>query len=279
MPRATINGADIHYEVSGAGPPLIAVHGGLGFDHSSMVNTLAPFEDLRTIVYYDQRGNGLSERVDLSTITIDQLAADLDALREHLGFEQVGVAGHSYGSFVALQHATTYPDRVSHLLLLGASPGVFEPTADELAERGDRSWVTPEIEAVLPGPHLAFPDSDEEFEAAFPSMAPAYLRHADPSVLSEELSQTIFDAAAMRQGFIALAGWSVVDELSKITAPTLVACGRHDLHTTPECSARLASAIGNAELVWFENSAHFPWLEEREAFDAAVRRWLSKLVL
>ncbi len=278
MPEVALNGARLYYDVHGSGPPLIAIHGGLGFDHSSMVGPLEPFEDLNTIVYYDQRGNGLSERVDLETITIAQLAADVDALREHLGFERVGLAGHSYGSFVALEHATTHPQRVSHLMLLGASPGAFEPTADELAERGDRSWVTPEIEAMLPG-RYTLPASDEEMEALFPTIARSYLRHADPSVLAEELSQTIFDVAAARAGFKALMGWSVVDKLDRIAAPTLVACGRHDLHTTPECSARLASSIPNAELVWFEESAHFPWLDEPEAFDAAVRAWLAGLTL
>jgi proline iminopeptidase len=278
MPEARINDAVLVYEVSGIGPPLIAIHGGLGFDHSSMVSMLEPFEDLNTIVYLDQRGNGLSERVPLETITLPQLAADVDALREHLGYERVGLAGHSYGSFVALEHATTHPERVSHLMLVGASPGVFEPTPGELAERGDRSWVTPEIEAALPG-RFPPPINDEEFEALFPKIAHAYLRHADPAVLIQEMSETIFDAAAVIAGFMALSGWSVVDKLDRITAPTLVACGRHDLHTTPECSARLASAIPKAELVWFENSAHFPHLEEREAFDAAVRAWLAKLVL
>jgi proline iminopeptidase len=276
MPEAKLNGAGIVYDVSGTGPPCISIHGGLGFDHSSMIDLLRPFEDLNTMVYFDQRGNGLSERVPLETITLPQLADDVDALREHLGFEQVGIAGHSYGTFVGLEYATTHPDRVSHLMLFGGSPGAFEPTPDELGQRGDRSWVTAEIEAALPG-HFPFPTNDEEMEQLFPKIAPAYLRHADPSILLDELSETIFDASAMRQGFIALMGWSVADKLDRITAPTLVACGRHDLHTTPECSARLASAIPNAELVWFEESAHFPWLEEREAFNAAVRDWLGRL--
>jgi proline iminopeptidase len=125
---------------------------------------------------------------------------------------------------------------------------------------------------------FVLPADDEAFEAKLADIAPAYLHHTDPSVLLADLDQTILDAAALRQGFASLEGWSVADKLGDITAPALVGCGRHDLHTTPECSARLGSAIPGAELVWFEHSAHFPWLEEREGFNAAVRAWLSGLL-
>jgi len=275
MPEATLNGARVVYDVAGSGPPCIVLHGGLGFDHGYMRDALRDLEDVNTFVYVDQRGNGLSERVPIETITIPQLAADVEALREHLGHDRIGVCGHSYGGFVALEYATTYPDRCSHLVLADTSPGAFEPTPEELSERGDDSWVTPEVRAALELMSV-MPGDDEEMESKLPLLAPAYLYQAEAAELADVLEQTVVDAAALRQGFVALAGWSVVDRLSAISAPTLVVCGRHDLQTTPECSKRLATAIGRAELVWFESSAHFPWFDERDAFEATLRRWLSR---
>jgi proline iminopeptidase len=273
MPEATLNGARVVYDIAGSGPPCIVLHGGLGFDHGYMRDALRALEDVNTFVYVDQRGNGLSERVPIETITLPQLAADVEALREHLGYERVGVCGHSYGGFVALEYATTYPDRLSHLVLLDTSPGGFEPTPDELAERGDRSWVTPQVEAALQAMSV-MPEHDDAMEAMLPQIARAYVFRADPAELIGVFEQTIADAAALKQGFVALAGWTVVDKLDAISAPTLVVCGRHDLQTTPECSKRLAAAIPRADLAWFESSAHFPWIDEREAFESTLRDWL-----
>ena len=117
------------------------------------------------------------------------------------------------------------------------------------------------------------PATDDEFRARLPGNAPAYVK-GDASAIAAELSRVIAKADVMRRGFEIFQGWSVVDSLDTIKVPTLVVCGRYDLHTTPECSARLASAIPNAELAWFENSAHFPWLEEPQAFNNRLRDFL-----
>jgi pimeloyl-ACP methyl ester carboxylesterase len=109
-----------------------------------------------------------------------------------------------------------------------------------------------------------------------PGLARAYVHHTDPKVLSSLFSETIFDANAMIQGFQAFAGWSVADKLDRITCPTLVEFGRYDLQTTPECAKRLSTAIPDAELVWLENSGHFPWVEEPDFFFRAVRDWLAR---
>lgn len=277
MPEASLNGAGIVYDVAGKGPPCVALHGGLGMDHSYLRLALEPFHDVCTMVYPDQRGNGLSERVALDTITLPQLAADVEALREHLGFERVGVWGHSYGGFVALEYATTYADRLSHLVLLDTSPGAFEPTPDELAERGDASWITSDVQEALAA-MATLPADDEAMEEAMPKLAPAYVKNIEPAVLSEQFEEMIFDAAALVAGINAFAGWSVVDKLAAIGSPTLVACGRYDLQTPPECAKRLSSAIPGAELLMLEESAHFPWLEEPEVFYPAVRGWLQRML-
>jgi proline iminopeptidase len=278
---AQINGTELFYLVEGSGPPLIVLHGGLGFDHTYMRASLEPLEDVRTMIYVDQRGNGRSERPPLETITIPQLAADVDALRDHLGHERVGVLGHSYGGFVALEYATTYPDRVSHLVCEDTSPGVFEPTEAELAERPDPSWITPEIQAGFEyfGSLMASGETptDEGFRENLPTVAPVYLYRSDPSVLAGNLGDMIVNAeVAMHSMRVALPGWSVADKLDRVTAPTIVLCGRYDLMTTPECSKRLSTGIAGAELVWFENSGHFPSIEETDAFVSALRAFFAR---
>ena len=279
MATANVNGTELFYLVKGRGPPLVVLHGGLGFDHTYMGASLRPLEDVRTMIYVDQRGNGRSGRPPLETITMPQLAADVDALREHLGHERIGLLGHSYGGFVALEYATTFPDHVSHLVCEDTSPGVFEPTDDELAERADPSWITPEVEAgfALFGSMTSDGIDDDGFRDALPQIAPVYLYRTDPSALTELLGGGIVNAeVALHSMTVALPGWSVADKLGHITAPTLVLCGRYDLMTTPECAKRLSTAIPGADLVWFEHSGHFPSVEEPEAFESALRAFFTR---
>lgn len=277
MAIARIDGADIYFVETGSGLPCIALHGGLGFDHTYLRSTLRPLEDVIRFIYPDHRANGRSERVPLETVTIAQLAEDVEGLRSHLGLDEIAVLGHSYGGFVALEYATRFPERVTHLIALSTSPGVFSPTQDELAERADPSWITSEVEEALSsfgGPPSKTP---EELEARLHLRARAWLYDTPPAVLLEALAETKFEPKVAARGNEALEGWTVAGELASITCPTFVGCGRYDLFTTPECSKRLANAIPGAELVWFERSGHFPWIEEPDAFFEAVRGWLGKV--
>ena len=63
------------------------MHGGLGLDHTYLRSGLDALGDWIQWVYYDQRGNGRSERLACDTLTFDQLCADADALRAQLGLD------------------------------------------------------------------------------------------------------------------------------------------------------------------------------------------------
>lgn len=72
-------------------------------------------------------------------MTMENLTADADALRQALGFEKWAVLGHSFGGYVALEYALRYPQSLSHLLLVdtGAENSwAQEKAPEELAKRG-----------------------------------------------------------------------------------------------------------------------------------------------
>jgi proline iminopeptidase len=276
MPEAEVNGTTLHYERVGSGIPCIALHGGLGMDHTYLRKAFGPLEDVLELVYVDQRGNGRSGRPSLETITMQQLADDVRAFADVVGLERFAVLGHSFGGFVALEFATTHPERLTHLLLLDTSPGAFEPTDEELAERPDPPSVSASAREGLRRMFSGLPSSDDEFAEFLPAIAPAYMHHGDTSLLTAAYSDAILDAKTLARGFAFLPEWSVAGELGRIACPTFVTCGRYDLLTTPECSKRLATSIPGAELAWFEDSGHFPWLEEPEAFFDAVKSFLAR---
>jgi proline iminopeptidase len=276
MTTATLNGVELFFDVVGDGLPFVMLHGGLGFDHTYLKSTFGPLEDVLRMIYVDQRNNGRSERGPIDAVTIPQLADDVEALRAHLGLDRIGVLGHSYGGFVALEYATRFPERVSHLVAVDTSPGAFEPTAEELAERADPSWITPEIEKAMSLFAAGMPATRDEFEAVLEDFVPIYLKKLAPRDLADLLAAGTIDPAMAAHSMQVLQGWSVNDKLGQITAPTLVVCGRYDLLTTPECSKRLSKSIPDAELVFLETSGHFPWLEEPDTFFAALESWLLR---
>ena len=194
MPAVDVNDTSLYYERVGSGLPCIALHGGLGMDHTYLKHSFGPLSDVLDLIYVDQRGNGRSARPPLETITMQQLADDVRALADALGLDGFALLGHSFGGFVALEAATTFPERLTHLFLLDTSPGGFEPTAAELAERPDPASVTPSAREAMQRFFSRVPGSDEEFRELLPEIAPAYMHRGDPALIADALSGAILDA-------------------------------------------------------------------------------------
>lgn len=126
MTTMTIRGVSLFVKVFGHGYPLALMHGGPGLDYQTML-PLQPLEDQFTLIFYDHRCNGHSTGAEVTSMTMDNLTADADALRQALGFEKWAVLGHSFGGNVALEYALRYPQRLSHLILMDTG--------------GDQWWV------------------------------------------------------------------------------------------------------------------------------------------
>ncbi len=121
MPEASVNGVETHYEVQGAGTPVLFIHGGYGGAATTLIpvpnviRSVLP-QDRFHLVTYDRRCCGQSEYV-LREYTLVDLAADAAALLGHLGIGRAIIVGSSAGGPVALQFALAYPQRVLALSL------------------------------------------------------------------------------------------------------------------------------------------------------------------
>ena len=273
MPTARVNGTTLYYETGGGGPDCVALHGGLGFDHQHLKRTLQPLEARMRMLYVDHRGNGRSGRPDLDTLTMEQLADDVAGLMDALDIAQAVVVGHSYGGFVAQEFALRHPTRLRGLVLVDTTPGQLGTTESANDPQG------PPIPEAMSALMSTVPASDAELVALAAKMLPFYLHRAEPADVAPVFEGTIFCAGAMVRGFEVLQHWSSVDRLHAIAAPTLLLWGRHDLVCSVPQSARIASRIPRSETVIFEDSGHFPWLEEAGAFFAAVGDWLERHAL
>ncbi|MEW6542739.1 MAG: alpha/beta fold hydrolase [Nitrospirota bacterium] len=271
MPIAAVNGTDLFYLEVGAGLPCLVMHGGLGLDHTYLHPALDPLGDRLRLVYYDQRGNGRSGRPPLSTLTFEQFAADADALRAALELDRVAVLGHSYGGFIALEYALRYPRRVSRLVLLNTAPAWdFE---EEIRANALRKGATPEMLAAI---EIGKLDDERAQRRAFQLTAPLYYATFDLEAAQRLFRRTQFSIGAALRGEELQRQYDTVARLDRIRVPTLIATGRDDFITPPSQSERLHKGIRGSELVIFERSGHFPFVEEPEAFFSAVRGWLAR---
>ncbi|MCJ7679278.1 MAG: alpha/beta hydrolase, partial [Candidatus Aminicenantes bacterium] len=123
--RIDVGDAELYVEVEGKGEPLVLINGGPGGTHHYFHPWFARAKKYARVVYYDQRGCGLSDfKPGDKGYSVEQAVEDLEAIRLSLGFEKWAVLGYSYGGFLAQLYTVLHPDRVSGLILLGASPGM-----------------------------------------------------------------------------------------------------------------------------------------------------------
>jgi proline iminopeptidase len=271
MPVAHLNDTELFYIEVGKGLPCLVMHGGLGSDHTSLHPWLDPLGDVMHLVYYDHRGNGRSGRPPSETITFEQLCAEADALREHLGFEKVAVLGLSFGGCIALEYALRYPERISHLILLSTAPGGEEEDEDFEAAARRKGATTEQLEA------LENPVEDDAGARRMWELArPLFWREFDADLDDRVMGNTVFSAQANKAGDAITEEWDFTPRLGEIRTPTLVLVGREDVICPPSQSKIMHEGIPDSELVVFEQSGHFVYVEEAEAFFDTVRGWLQR---
>jgi len=274
----TINGCRLNVEVLGPedGPVLIAHHGGGGIGSLAEPKaTFGPLADRFRVVVFDARGCGRSEGIP--PYSHEQWAADVEALREWIGAEQVVVAGGSYGGFIALEYAVRHPDRVSAIVLRDTSAdGSNLELAFENARNQDRVEI--DWERFNRYWHGETRD-DADLKQLWSELIPLYDKEYDPERSAAAVEAGIYRHEAHNWCF--QHNWGSYDlkaDLPAVTAPALVTVGRYDWVTPVSSSETIAALLPNAALVVFENSGHSPQNEERELFQATVRGFLDRVV-
>jgi proline iminopeptidase len=136
LPRVELNGYPFHAETFGHGdrPVIIVLHGGPGADYRYLY-PLKALADEYLVVFYDQRGTGLSPRVPSEQITLQGFLDDLDAFVTAYGKGRpVSLVGHSWGAMLASAYAGAHPNKVDKLVL--AEPAFLDATTMGALRRG-----------------------------------------------------------------------------------------------------------------------------------------------
>jgi len=271
MTKRPINGTELFVETVGSGPPLLMLHGGLGLDHTSFRPYFDQLGDQATVVYYDHRGNGRSQRLANyeTELTFDNLVADAIGVLDDAGIGQATLLGHSYGGFVAQLVAIAHPDRLSGLVLVDTVPAFdYEPALsgsdEQLATFGQ----------VLSGAAT----DDESWKQMWATIWPLYFHTYNPDDAARIHAGTHYNADAWNRSAALLGAFNTLEQLPAMHVPTLAVAGQHDFITPPEPGAtRLQALLPNAELAIFAHSGHYPFMEEEPTFFARLRAFLDTL--
>lgn len=130
LPAIEMNGARFHVQTFGnpANPPIVFLHGGPGGDYRSLLR-LSEAQNGRSLaddyflIYWDQRGSGLSQRVGKDQLTTDVFVSDLNALIDHYApGRRVFLIGESWGGMFATRYIDQYPRRVAGAVLIEPGP-------------------------------------------------------------------------------------------------------------------------------------------------------------
>jgi pimeloyl-ACP methyl ester carboxylesterase len=275
---ASYDGTEIGYRVLGDGLPLVCLPGGPGRS-AEYLGDLGGLDQSRRLVLMDLRGVGLSaDPADPATFRVDRLVSDVEALRVHLGLDQMDLLAHSAGAVLATLYAAAYPERLSRLILVtpglaavGAG-GTEEDLRAALARRAAEPWY-PAASAAM-DKLIAGSSSIEDFRASRPFVYGRW----DETAQAHATAGISERHRAAREGYFAGVAFdppATRAALTKLTAPVLLYAGDLDPMVTPAAVREAAPVFNDAAVVVQPRAAHFPWIDDPAAFAAAIGAFLS----
>jgi proline iminopeptidase len=277
----TINGARLFFDTVGSSlalekdrmaerPALVVLHGGPGFDHSTMRPYFDRFADTHQVVYLDHRGNGRSGGAR-ETWRLDQWGDDIAAFCDELGLTTPVVYGQSFGGMAAMAYATRHPKQPSKIVLSSTAPRMrldvtYEMMAtfggERAAEIARRFWSDPTPEGVAEYLAVCMPLYNPGDDPAF----------AEARARALARFEVLFDFIGGEQRTM-----DFRPALARIDCPTLVLAGGLDPITPVACADEIRDAIpeGLARLEVFKDAGHGVYRDEPERAEALIRAFLA----
>lgn len=240
--RATINGVELQYELTGSGRTIALTHGigGSGADWAPIVPGLAQHYRVLT---WDVRGMGGSEKNPTAEYSIAQFARDLAGLLEHVGADTAFIMGTSMGGTITQRFILDFPQKTAAAVIMSTSSQVndqakamWQRQADLIEQEGMAAWVQ---------------------RSRAPHMTDEWLReHPDVLEAEERRIRNNPDGRVYAQVARAVADYHYTDELKSVRIPTLVLVGSADTQTPPGGSVIISRAIPGATLHILDGLGH-----------------------
>ncbi|MDB5611053.1 MAG: alpha/beta hydrolase [Bradyrhizobium sp.] len=250
---------DCVYTITGNGPPLFMVHG-IGARRATWAGLIEHLKNDFTCIAYDLRGHGASPHGD-GQFGLDELVADLEALRSRLNIEKASIVGHSLGGMIGPAYARAYPDRVSALGLF--STAAFRTPDDSAKVKGVvKAMEDTSIEAALDT--LVIRWFTDEFQSNNPDKI---------AVRKKQVLET--DPGVFLNVFHIYAETEMSPWLHEVKTPSLVLTGELDGGCNPRLNKQIAQALENSELVILDGLKHAILIEAPDRVASPTLKFLK----
>ncbi|MGE8204662.1 alpha/beta fold hydrolase [Heyndrickxia sp. NPDC080065] len=251
----------------GNGTPLLFLHGGPGGEHRYFLPHLQELSDRFQLIFYDQRGCGLSEEPQDKNYTMDEEVETLEALRVELGIEKVNLIGESWGSMLALLYACKYPQHVNKIFLTAAVGAVIDGYLNFEKELLSRMTEKDkhELEELTPKLEHGEVSVNEIFRIIDPYylFSSKNLHKKTPTKSNAEVNRIMGNDIVNHYD---LSG--KMDQLSEI--PILVAQGDHDMITPEKLPDLLLKFIPHAQLKVIKDCGHWSVIEKPDVLQEYI---------
>ena len=265
--KVHVGDIDIAYKIFGRGNPILLISGSGNVMDVWPTHFLKELALNHTVIIFDNRGVG-NTTAGTRPFSIDQFANDTVGLLDALDIQRTDVLGFSMASFIAQKITLTHPERVSRLVLYGASCGGREgiPQTQE---------VTMTISDLA---NNRSQNADASLSVTFP---PEWIRK-NPNYLETipKTPEIILSTTVVKQ-FNAVEDWlsrnwtGVCDQLQHISIPTLIITGAEDVAVPAANSLILVQKIPGAWLVQIKAAGHGLMFQYPEKFSEIVKTFLS----
>jgi 3-oxoadipate enol-lactonase len=263
MSVVRVRGIELAYEVSGAGMPVVLLHG-FPFNRTLWREQAEALSGHYRVITVDLRGHGETAATP-EPATMEEMAEDVAALLDELGVARVVLGGLSMGGYVALAFTRLFPERVRALLLADT-----RPQADTDEARLAREATA--VRALREGMHTVA-------EAMLPKLLAPSTQAARPEVVArirEMILNTDPQGAAS-----ALRGMAVrmdhTKSLREINCPTLIIVGSLDQITPPSDAELMNREIRGSRLEVIAGAGHVSNVERPAEFNRALENFLREL--
>jgi pimeloyl-ACP methyl ester carboxylesterase len=251
----------VHYEAYGRGRPVILLHCWLG-SWSYWLSTMEALSDRYKTYALDFWGFGDSAKTS-GHYNVPDYVEMVAQFMERLGLERAPVMGHSMGGTVSLSLALTHPERVQKVAVVG-SPICGDGLALllKLAARRPLAMLAYNVPGVLPiGIRLISPFWARDWRTWY-------------AMFEQDLSRTTVES--FHYSIASLRKTDLRPRLREIRVPALGIYGRKDRIVDPRQGELLVNHLGLAQVAYFEESGHFPMLDEQERFHRTLHEFLDR---
>jgi len=272
----TPEGLTLSYKRRGTGPLLVCHPGGPG-GSAAEFRDFAGLDDTFELVLFSPRGSAGSDAAD--DYGLASYAADVEALRRHLGVEELDLLGFSHGGCVAMIYAATFGPRVRRLVL-ACTLAVWGDDAEEAMHRAMETrrgepWFAEAEKAIVEEQAGEF-SSAEELVANVQRQIPLYFhRWEGNEQTGRELAADFAKSEPLHYfNTVEFPTLDLRGQLRTIAAPTLLVAAEDDMICGPVIADAIVGELADVRLVTIPDSGHFVYIEQPAAFRAALTEFL-----